>query len=1228
MEGGPAKRARVEENGNIGRFWPLSAPMGWCYHGISAPADFIAAIRFPATHYPAFGRTLGEHKLHDAVLQAQSVLLLYLQAVLSVKPAAACVCYAHSDANAAAANEGREIHPSVCPVDVVVLAPLTFEQVNDVLTKLESLTGPPPLDERGRPVRRRPIEFGAKADFRRVSNLRTLFLGSEQLSGRPVQKSDDVLAKPSVDRSLDDISDTIANHFLSLCDARKVLPSWAASAEQRKTDNYYEAAADGGFLFRPKPILDELGLRTLGPNEQIKLLYSGSEPNANKWLDYAMPHRAASDKKLRELVTTALMLKAIDPKVMAGTPTKGFITNAYTVGESARIGSQSLVLTKIADPQLNTPISHTLDISFEATASMNDEITFANYPMLRHTQLMLAKVLEDTEGPELKATAFCDLYRSAVLSFESGGGAGFPAALYEMMQEHNAFVEAGLAGEEDGYVRQLWSFRGTHLPLGGYDTLGTLISQFYHLGMRAMNLMSTQISSWLVLITSILGGALRNTNKKLRFALIGTAMSGKSHVGGAVLNNIPKTLKVIEGDDSQLVKMYMGNQHAFKVAFKDEIPFQGADQKSKDQEHTRGFRGALTAMEDGYIKSRTVMPGKREDGSSFIGVEEHMQDMRMMEMICFNTMVASKAYRTRMFKLMFKDPSKRDAKRVKIAGQSNKVEAELAGRLLRMVGFSQMITSFPSHFGLDKVGPNTQLLYVFCSLIESVGGIISDFGRDLAHIEEQCINTMHLRVAAEAQRFHCVRPGTLERPTAPEMALQCMLNNVCSPADVLAAYGSVKSCGFTTHQILNALVEALIALFQHSMQKSADNDNKLTFTGFELIGGHFVLQPMGAGRRTADDIDVLADRVHSIVSTLMPTSSPSAPDVKSGLENLTQRFINGSASLTTKTWTDPNDTNDKGTVRWALSKDLIQKVKLDRVRALMLGLSQLVSIISRVKGQPYVSIDEEHWIIPLEGYGDVAMNPVEHKANPDRNLKNVAGTILLPPDIATHDSNAKNHMLSERQADQYFRLAEQLDLVSVEVFNSGKAYIAVERENTTGPRSLKDPTKGLQEVSLTRGYISINIAQCKEYTEMGGNGIDKMVEVAQAFLAITLPPASFVNPHRIFMGLRTRMETGMVELDSVPLFDPTGFKVRTDDWLYRDSILEEDLYIGPAPQRTANVMPGFARTVTYKFGDALYEQLLKAHAENHGMPGTYTTYYHIPGWNPCQPGSAAAPAAT
>ena len=958
-----------------------------------------------------------------------------------------------------------------------------------------------------------------------------------------------------------------------------------------------------------------MGLRTLGPNEQIKLFYSGSEPNSNKWLQYTMPHREASDKKIRELVVSALMLKAVDPKVMARTPTKEFIINGYTEGERTRLGAQGVTVHRIADPQLNTPIPDTLDIAFEATASINDMITFENYPMLRHTQLMFAEVLSAAADGEDKVATFCDLYRSAITSFESGGGAGFPAALYEILQEHNAFVEANLAGPDTAYVRQLWTFKDAQAPLGGYDTLGTVISQMFYLGIRAMNLMSTQIPAWLVLTMSILGGALRNTNKKLRFALIGTAETGKSVLGNKVRKGMPKTFDVIEGDDTELVKMYLGCQNAFRVSFRDEIADRGADPESKKKENGRGFRGALTAMEDGYIRSQRVNPGRNEDGSTEMTVEQTTQDMRTMEIICYNSMMASKAYESRQVVLRFRDPPKAESKRVKLVSQSNKTEADLASRLMKMMGFGQIITSFPSHFGLDPVGTNTQLLYLFCSLLESIGGRMSPFGRDLGQLENHLCNIVDLRLGAEAQRFKCVRPGTAERPTAPEMALQCMVNRVASPADVLAAYGSLNSCGFTTHQIVNALIEALIAMFQHRLQKSTEDDSRMIFTGFEVSGGHFIMQQMSANRRAADDVDVLADRVHSIVSALMPMSSPSLPDVKRGLEDLAQRFIAGSAALTTKAWSDPND-NDKGAVRWALSRDLIQKAKLDRLRSLMFGLEQLVSIIKRAKGQPYVSFDEEKWIIPLEGYGDVAMAPIDYKASSDRNLRKVADMVLLPPGMHTADPNAKSHMLNQGQADQYFRLAEQLGLISVDTFNSGKAYIAVDRENTSGPQSLKDPSKGLQEVTLSRGCISVNIALCKEYTATGGDGVDRMADVAKAFLAVSLPPASFKDPYKIYMGQETKLANGMVELTYVPHHDPTGFECTTTDWMFRKSTTEEEEFIGVAPQETANVMPGIAPTVTFNHGDALYEKLLRGHAKEHGLPEAYITYWHVPGWRP------------
>lgn len=1213
MEGGERKRPRVEPTKQTVLFMPLSAPLAWANHGTAIPADFVCAIRIPAAHYLPFGRGFADHKLHPAVIQAQSVLLLYLQALLSIKPPVICLCYAQTNDAVESARVGAKIKPNVCPSDVVLLSPLTYEQVGDVLSKLGSLTGPPPLDDRGRPQRRPTPTFNRGADYRRVSNPRSLFLGSEQLSGSPVQKSDDILMKPTIELTVDEISDTIPNHFLSICDASKVLSSrWVAADEQRKVENYFTVREDGGKLFKLAPIIDALGARCFGINEQIKMFYSGQEPDSNKLLNYALPHREASDKKLRELVMNALMLKGLDPQVMAGTPTKDFIVNGYTIAESNDAGSHGHAVCRGPDPQLNTPIEDNIDPAFEAMASINDKITAENYPMLRHTQIMFGTVLANEAAGENRAKSFCNLYRSAIQSCQSGGGAGFPAALYELLQEATAFEEANLAGPENEYVRQLWSFKGTGAPLGGYDTLGTIISQIYYLGLRAMNLMSTQIPSWIVLTTSILGGAVRNTNKKLRFALVGTAESGKTHVGLTVAKSLPATFNVTEGDDSALVKVHMGNLNALRVSFRDEVAERGDDKNSKDQENTRGFRYDLTAKEDGYGVRQSVVVD--DSGPK---VERSFNDMRTMEMMCFNNVTFNQAYKSRLVEISFKDPPKAESKRVKLVAQSNRLETELATRLTKMIGFGQIITSYPGHFGLDTIGTNTQLLYVFCSLLETVGGRLSPSGREMGKLENHLCNITDLRLAAEAQRFACVRPGTTERPTAPEMALQCMVNRVASPADVLAAYGSLNSCGYTAHQIINCLIEAMITMLQQNLQPDPNDASKLSFCGFELVGGYFILQQLGAGRKTADNIDLLADRVHKVVSTLMPMSSPSKPDVRNGLQDLTQRFIDGSAALTTRAWTNPNDGDEKGVIRWAISAKLIKKAKIGRVRALLAGLEMLVGVISKTKGTPYVSLDEKRWLIPLDEFGDVAMLPVEFKGNTDRNLRRVAETILLPPNMVASDSTARENMLTAKQADEIFRITEQLDVVTVEHFNTGKVYFAVDRANTTGPASLKDPTKGLQEVSVRRGYISVAIETCKAYASVDGESVDRLAEVAQAFLAITLPPESFDAPYKIYMGQETKASDGTVALQYVPEFDPNDFdEVVTTDWLYRESNTDESEFMPPPPTQAGNIMPGTRRTVTYRYRDALYEVLLQRQAEEHGMPPAYTTYWHIRGWRP------------
>ena len=678
---------------------PLSAPLSWANYAVSLPADFVCAIRIPASHYLAFGRSFADHKLHDAVIQGQSVLLLYLQALLSAKPPAICVCYAHDNAAVEAAQAGAEIKPSLAPTDVVLLAPLTYDHVSDVLSKLASLTGPPPLDDRGRPIRRPQVKHRPGADYRRVSDKRTLFLGSEQLSGTPVQKSDDILMQPNVECPLEEIAATNPNHFLSICNARRVLETgWVASDEQRKTANYFEDAPDGGMVFRLKPIIDELGARVLGVNEQIKMFWSGQSPDGNRLMDLALPHRSAPPKKLRELVMNALQLKGIDPRVMADTPTKDFITNGYTVAERGR-GSHGIAVHSISDPQLNTPIEDTTAGAVDAPLlTVNDQITATNYPMQWETQVMFSTMLAKAVPGAARAESFCDLYRNGIQSCQSSGGAGFPAALHEMLAEAAAFEEANLAGPADGYVRQLWSFKGTQAPLGGNDTLGTIISQLYYLGLRAMNLMSTQIPAWLVLITTILGGSLRHTNKKLRFALVGTAESGKTHVGLTVSKSLPQSLIVTQGDNSALVMVHLGSYNALRASFRDEVPERGDDKYSKDQENTRGFRFELTAREDGYGVRETVVVD-----DSGPRVEKAFTDMRTTEMMCFNNITINDAFKSRLTILSFKDPAGKEAQRVKGRATSNRHETELVTRLTKMIGFAQIIASFPAHLGPSGV---------------------------------------------------------------------------------------------------------------------------------------------------------------------------------------------------------------------------------------------------------------------------------------------------------------------------------------------------------------------------------------------------------------------------------------------------------------------------------------------------------------------------------------------
>lgn len=231
------------------------------------------------------------------------------------------------------------------------------------------------------------------------------------------------------------------------------------------------------------------------------MLYAGTGPDANRLLGYSLPQRAAPEKKLYEAVAAALTMKSINPQAIGNADPRVFINNGLTTGETSRTPAALVTCTQMPDPQMNTGIPDVMDDCYSAQSTLNDYITQTNYVHLRHTQVLFANVLAECSTAELRAIKFCELYNAAIRSFDNGGGAGFPQALGDMINESNQ-MDDYLTREADTvevkYVLRQWTFNGTYAPVGGFDTLGSVLAQLYMLGYRAMGLMSTQIPCWMV----------------------------------------------------------------------------------------------------------------------------------------------------------------------------------------------------------------------------------------------------------------------------------------------------------------------------------------------------------------------------------------------------------------------------------------------------------------------------------------------------------------------------------------------------------------------------------------------------------------------------------------------------------------------------------------------------------------------------------------------------------
>jgi hypothetical protein len=1175
-----------------------------------------------ATSYPEFAQGFSEHKLLPSVVKGLSVELLYLQCVLKVHPRVVCVVHAHTQANADRLVNGQQPEAHNCPVDVLLIAPLTFQQVTDVMGHMARHADPPPPEDGAKRQWRAPVVLGPGADYRKVCSRRMLIIGSEELAGCRMN-AEDILRVPDVVMGIDEISDQIPAHFLSICDARKVIPVFEAAQMQRDTATYFTEAPDGGFNFDLDQRHEELGVRCLAAIPQAKLFQSSDRPgeNANMLLNYVFPSRSPPDTDLRNAVGRVLQLRGVDLRAMGNHPTNAFIYGGRTLKQEQAAGGGCHLPDHLMchDPTLNNPLEDRMADYSLISGDLNATITENNYPMLSRTSKLYRQLLGECTDPHNRADRFCQLFTSAYRTFEASGGAGLPKSIYGLMLEGNVVasrMDEYRKREPDNYkfIDNLWTMQGTGMPLRNFDTLATLAAQLFHLGSRAFGLMSTQLPAWMVLSMSLLGGIIYNTNKKLRFGMLGTPDSGKSFIANVLRKGLPKALTADEGDSSELAKVHEGSDNDCTTAIRDEVAERADDAVSMSKRSSRGFRNELMEMEDGYSISKTALPQSHADGSTTIETVKSMSAKRTIEVNCLNSiMKTDNPYYSRVTVLRIADPSRTESHRAKMAALSHSAEQVPATLFTRMVASLQLVSCLPSHFGLDAAGTDTQLLHIFCALLETVGGKLSPYGRNLGKLTNHLVNITSMRLAAEAVRFKAARPGSADRMTRAEQALQCVVNNVSSPADVLAAYASFNSCGVSTAEVHNALLEALVGLLQLKMVPNQDENGKLEFAGFQRNGAHYVLQQMGPGNRQGEEVTKLMERVHSIIRTIIPTSTPSKPDVKGALDDLGQRYVNGVAALTVKEWKDPDTPEDRGNPRWCVAKELLIQTRLGRHRALCRGIQALVAKLLNDTGYVYYSEDKTCWRIPKENYADVALTPTEYKNDPDREVQRIARMILLPCNVKPDDDVAAEHMLDADKASVFFRLGEQLKLFEFQTFNRNSAFIEVDPEQTSDG-------SGLQAVDIKHGCLDINIELCKSYAAVAASSENSaLIEVAKAFQAITLPAESFTNQHTMYLGQET-MDNDMAKLRTVPLHDPAGYAVETIDWMYRKTTEQCDSIIGPPlGHRGGAIMPGTAPKITYRHGDALYDRLLKHHAEALKMPADYITRWHVPGWVP--PGS-------
>ena len=549
-------------------YWPLSQPHRWT--GRFAPVDCAAVVCIPfnATRFSPHAKCPREHT--RGVILEQSLLYLYLQACLSVRPEVVMLSTGFPDEVIAELIDDQDADLPTRPLDQVFVIPLTGEQLSNVMAFISDRVNPrqaaegtgqrqPAAGSRGP----EPNIVSGQADWRRICTQTMLVRATELLVGRPIDSVDRLIMSPTVDVTPKDIATdpSYLGHILNVCDPEKVLPKHGGRVRtvdgtmekfQNNPLNYYEELGET-YRFDPIPDLDELKPRFLGPADQVKIF---EDPklgiDANILGRMVWSYRSAPHRKIKA------QLKAMYDSLKREIPwsdleeyhPRSLVVNGLTQRERERgdtltkfgiISTEPPIDSLLVDPQANLPIIEANDSSMPPGESTNAMIIRTVYPEQWHFMCSMQPGLKTVEAivdPDDRGNKMLELYKQGM---NSGIGMiledpdALPLALSELLAEREPIKEQLMRMRTTNEylfkrVMAIYTWKIADGPLQGFDTGGTILAQLVHVFHTMIGLMSNQVPAMLLILLQVWSSPTQNTNQKSCIAMTGTAVSALAPV--------------------------------------------------------------------------------------------------------------------------------------------------------------------------------------------------------------------------------------------------------------------------------------------------------------------------------------------------------------------------------------------------------------------------------------------------------------------------------------------------------------------------------------------------------------------------------------------------------------------------------------------------------------------------------------------------------------------------